>query len=393
MSRISIILAAISFVLFMSNATWSKTIHVKEGGAGDGSSWTNACGHLQDALDNAVPDDQIWVAAGTYKPTSDNGLGIGDRGKHFSMINHVGIYGGFPNTGDPGMADRDPKIYETVLSGDLLGNDEANINSYDLLDDPCRADNCFHVFYTKVYPPLESSTILDGFVITGGNASDTQSHRNGGGIYNELGSPVIRNCILKDNSSINLGGVFYSSASSNCTPTFINCVFINNFAYDKGGGIFCSFKTSPVLYKCTFIDNSAGTGGGISGHSSSISVRECNFLSNMAGYGRGIHGGGGGGIRIFRGTLDKCKFIGNFGAQSGGGIVNWGSVTITNCIFLGNSATYGGGIHKQREATVSNCIFKGNSAVYGGGIYCESLYNTNLINCTFCYNSANTVGG
>ena len=50
-------------------------------------------------------------------------------------------------------------------------------------------------------------------------------------------------------------------------------------------------------------------------------------------------------------------------------------MTVSNCIFTGNSAGYGGGIYNDGEfgraaLTVNNCTFRGNSAFSGGGILC-----------------------
>ena len=80
----------------------------------------------------------------------------------------------------------------------------------------------------------------------------------------------------------------------------------------------------------------------------------------------------------------------------GGGIHNFGTLTITNSNFSGNStsggvnAGFGGGISNEGMLTITNSTFTGNSAVggYGGGIYSNGL-PLNIVNSTFSGNSAN----
>ena len=55
--------------------------------------------------------------------------------------------------------ERDVEAYETVLSGDLNGDDLPVANAADLLIEPTRADNSYHVITTDI---LTSSTVLDG---------------------------------------------------------------------------------------------------------------------------------------------------------------------------------------------------------------------------------------
>src|SRR5512139_3136979 len=56
----------------------------------DGSSWAKAYTDLQSALAATRPGIQIWVAAGTYKPTTGS-----DRSKSFNLQSGVKLYGGF----------------------------------------------------------------------------------------------------------------------------------------------------------------------------------------------------------------------------------------------------------------------------------------------------------
>jgi len=239
-------------------------------GNNDGTSWADAFTSLQDGLDRAVRGDRIWVAAGTYKPTYDYGLDIGDRGRHFRMKNEVGIYGGFPATGDPGWLDRDPNTFETILSGDI-GTVSDN------------SDNCYHVFYHPEGTNLDPNAVLDGFTITGGKADDLGDHYKGGGMYNYGGSPTLSHCIFIGNSAISGGGMF----NVNSHPTVSNSTFSGNSA-EYGGGMI-NGRSSPTVTNCTFSRNEAYDGGGIFiDLDSNLTVTNCTFSGNQANQGNSL---------------------------------------------------------------------------------------------------------
>jgi CSLREA domain-containing protein len=76
-------------------------------------------------------------------------------------------------------------------------------------------------------------------------------------------------------------------------------------------------------------------------------------------------------------TITNCVFNGNNNSEyDGGAIYNQsGSVTVTGSTFSGNTATNGnyggGGIYSLAgSVTIINSIFSGNTAANGGGIYC-----------------------
>ncbi len=104
--------------------------------------------------------------------------------------------------------------------------------------------------------------------------------------------------------------------------------------------------------------------------------------------------GGGGGILNF-GTLTVNNSIisANDGSQGfgafGGGIRNSGTLAVNNSTVSANSAVYGGGI--DGSVTLTNSTISGNSAQFGGGIYSEIA--TSIINSTISENSAASGGG
>lgn len=83
---------------------------------------------------------------------------------------------------------------------------------------------------------------------------------------------------------------------------------------------------------------------------------------------------------------------GNQTSSGGGGIKNYGTLTISDCVITGNTASgEGGGIESFGQITMSNCTLSGNHGNWGGGI--ATWWNATVTGCTISGNSANTAGG
>ncbi len=80
-------------------------------------------------------------------------------------------------------------------------------------------------------------------------------------------------------------------------------------------------------------------------------------------------------------------------SANGGGIVNSGVLTVTNCTFSADSAQAGGAIYNQGTLTISGSTFTGNSTSVGGGGAIENVAVLSASDCTFSGNTAATNGG
>jgi predicted outer membrane repeat protein len=371
-------------------------VDVDANGVNDGLSWANAYNHLQDALAVARYGDEVLVAQGIYKTDSNSAdpNGSGDREATFQLKNGVAIKGGYAGFGEPNPDARDIRLYETILSGDLKGNDIDVNDPPQSYNDPCRAENSYHVVTGS---GCDENAMLDAFTITGGNANHyAEETDSGGGMYNKYGNPTFINCTFRSNSAGNDGlgggGGMYNYYSN---PTVINCIFSNNAAvYNCGGGGIRNYYSHPTFSNCTFSGNTAEyCGGGMYNNWSNPEVINCTFADNFAPFrGGGIHNEYG----SFSPTLTNCTFISNHSDVDGGAIYNVShcSPTITTCTFSSNSAELrGGGIYNGKcNPTVTNCLFTGNWAGQeGGGIYnygYDTSGVTSLINSTFTGNFA-----
>jgi probable HAF family extracellular repeat protein len=361
-------------------------------GANDGSSWADAFNFLQDALAAAWSGDEIRVAQGTYKPDQGAAVTPSDRTATFQLINGVTLKGGYAGFGEPDPNARDTQIYETILTGDLNGDDPNNLNPEDLWGHPNRAENSYHVVTGG---GTDSTAVLDGFTVTGGNANgNTLPHYGGGGMFNDNSRPIVKQCTFTDNSArYSGGGMFNYNYSS---PTIKGCIFTANSAKDRAGGMYNAYKSSPTVESCTFIINSAKYGGGMNNSNfCSPTVKGCTFSANSATY-----GGGG----MYNGysspTVEGCTFTNNSAADGSGMYNDNSSPAVNVCTFSTNSATDDGGgmFNNESDPALESCTFSGNSAQEGGGMYNKfPFYNRfrgpTVECCTFRSNSAQEGGG
>lgn len=309
--------------LFPQAAPSAKILRVNAGatGANNGSSWTDAYSSLQAALTAAVSGDEIWVAAGVYKPTLTT-TPEDARTATFQLKNGVGLYGGFAGT-ETARNQRNSRVNLTILSGDLDGNDTI---SGGVVTSPANivGNNAYHVVSS-----VSVTAKLDGFIITAGKADGATPHNLGAGLYNNGGTLQVGNVTFRGNRAQQSGGGMFGDSGGNLT--FVNVTFSNNTAAVAGGGMYVRYNTT-LLENCLFNNNASDlTGGG--------------FWNEAADP-----------------TLINCTFSGNTGGTDGGAIYNWGvgtHITIHNSILWGNSAPANPQMNGTHTLTVTYSLVQG----------------------------------
>jgi predicted outer membrane repeat protein len=308
-------------------------------GTGTGASWANASGDLQAMINASAANDQIWVMAGTYKPTTGT-----NRTISFTVNRNVSIYGGFVGT-ETALNQR-PAISVTVppsttLSGDIGTPNSTTDNTVTLIDATSGSS---------------SVPIIDGFVLTACNSNSTVSGNSLNGAIRNGSSSTIRNCWFINNTNAQNGGAITNNYTSYAnSATIQNCRFESNTAL-QGGAIYTSSgfvgSHSLKVINSVFVSNTAPQGGGaiaITGaadNTSNFVFTNCSFQSNASSFatnGFNQITGGGGVLYISANTnptFTNCSFQGNRTTGGFGSIMfRYGGTwyqNFVNCVFFGN---------------------------------------------------------
>jgi predicted outer membrane repeat protein len=437
------ILCAASFCSVLSLNASGATIRYVDDDAplgGDGLSWPTAYRYLQDALIEAAEPgsgvDEIRIGQGTYTPDLDEG-GVftpGDRDASFEIVEGLVVAGGYAGFGAPDPDARDVELYETILSGDLNGDDGPDFTNY--------GDNS----YTVVDWLLGTNLIeLDGLSIrsaadgggvagpggpagnvtrlwihhctfeanlgdTGGGAelwsSTLIEHSSfvnnraaqGGGAYIAGEGVMLHNVMFSKNVATSLGGAIEIATGYYNMTSIDACLFTENTS-DRGGAIGTEFAAGNALItNSEFEANSATAYGGCISNSGNVFViADCVFREN--------HSVGRGGVLWFdegSSSFVRCAFYKNSSDDNGGVIAAEENVgEFTSCVFFGNEAKNGGAIYFDTDGylsahTAMNCLFVGNHAIErGGAVYCVGDYPGAPVvsGCTFTENDADEMGG
>ncbi len=159
------------------------------------------------------------------------------------------------------------------------------------------------------------------------------------------------------------------------------------------------YAEQATISNCTFINNSAQSGGAISAVNMSLNLEDSIFVDNSAVHPPPEAFGGALDLWFCTTNITGCLFDGNKGAHGGGVYVAGGSVKLLLSHFINNQAlgetAHGGAIAVTRNRNdsdttlfVSNTTFQRNKASVRGGAVSSDAHTTKIQASTFVQNNA-----
>ncbi len=235
----------------ITNRNW----YIKPDGTGDLPTIDNALRH-------AMPGDTVFAAGGHY-------------------LEHVMLRGGVTILGswDEDFALRDLEATPSVI--DATGHGAAVSGGFG----------------------EDTTTVFDGFVITGG------SGKYGAGVVSRDGSsPLLRNLIIHSNTADYGAGIFCLSSS----PIIRHTLIAGNEA-ERGAGIYCMLGSSPLIVNSTIVDNHAEHGAALTALEGSSPIIDRSIIADNSG-GSAIFAQG----SAAKVMMSCCNIWGNGDADYGG---------------------------------------------------------------------------
>ncbi len=287
---------ALGMILWGGMAMAQRIIYVKTGGSGDGGSWTTALGDVQAAIDAASSGDSVWIATGTYYPSTVRELeGAELFGYSFELKDGVSLYGGF-------------KGNETALSERRMRKNGGDAWDFSYPTVLSQSEGEVGGVIRSGETPLTAPVILDGLVIQNGQAVGSGVDGMGGGVQ-AMGLITIRNCLITGNLARDGGGLALGGGA-----TVESCGIFDNELIEegwggKGGGLYL-FGDGNLVIGSIVADNGVVEGG----------------VQN-----------GGGIYAVGNGDVMHCTIVGNCAMREGGGVWCEGDVEVSNSIIWGNA--------------------------------------------------------
>jgi hypothetical protein len=400
----------------------------------DGLAWATAFPDLRDALDAARAEpgrfEAIWIVGGVYKPAGPGG----DRLARFDMVDGVAVRGGFvgnETTAEERPAFDDPSAPQTIISGDLNGDDIAG----DL--ETNKSDNSEILIAINIGA---QSLTLDRLTVERATRTDPDIpvFTVGSALVSGAEHATLTDCSFIENNSLAGSNVVLSSLAGG-TRQLERCRFESNRTNWLGGALYIvGIDTAASLIDCEFLDNeAAGGGGALWALCASLNLEDCSFVQNrVAAVSTGSFiENSGGAVYLSQVpasdddfaslTITGCDFTQNRvmlqGDQigfAGGGAVRGGNIELLDvdrCTFVENMVinetnrggswsipqAYGGAISctnfADADFRLEECVFSGNSIAGTGSLFASALSlvgqgAVEVRRCTFEDNRAEPIG-
>ena len=352
--------------------------YVKEKGTGKGTSWDDAMGDIQDAI-NSLADDkgtkgEVWVAKGTYVVTKLIDQSTGSP-TSLLMKDGISVYGGFAG-GEETRAQRIAESvnlkpwgwkHETILKANGFNRDDASWSEQDKAWNI--KSSSAHVVWFAPLPggkAFSDNVYLEGFTIEGGSYQDKDDSiyepQHGAGVYINDANAKMRYCTVR-----------YCNPGATKTPSLT----------PQGGGIYCKngMTEGNLVYNC-----SAYQGGGIyieqAGYVTRSMVTNCS--ANL-GAGVYLHGSVSG--PAYYQILSTSVISNNTSTRNGAVYVDGRGLVINNTItnnYTANStdvadqdASYTSGVYIKEKGLLANNILWNNSLLQSSSASKAQVYAAN----------------